>query len=90
MPLVFNQPEVVTLAAAKITSLKIQLEPLAIVISYNLGPVSGVEVVEVKEGSQAFDQSEYAQLDPAGATYDAVKALAYQLLETKLGAGSVT
>lgn len=91
MPLVFNNPESIVLDAAKIDSIIIRLEPeLNVIVSYKAGPEQDGNVVPAKASSEAFNAAEYAAVDPDGALYAGVKQAAYELLETRLGAGQIT
>ena len=81
MPLVFTSPKLVSVDSASITSISIKVEPLQIVIAYD---------TTVGSGSEAFGAAELAAVDPNGEAYEAVKAIAYALLKSKLGAGTVT
>lgn len=90
MPLLFAKPQTLSIDAAQITGIRIQANPLQIVISYESGVADGAELAAVKAGAEVFGADDLAAIDPAGTAYAAVKDIAYALLESKLGAGTVT
>lgn len=90
MPLVFDSPESVSIDAAKIVALSINLEPsFSIVVHYVSGPESNGVIQPVSGGVHSFSQDEYAEVDAGGDTYEAVKKAAYELLEKRLGSGQI-
>lgn len=90
MPLVFDNPEQLSLDAAKVQAIHIVLSPsLQVSIQYVSGPEDGAEIVAAKSGAESFDQAQYAAVDADGSVYAQVKDLAYKLLETRLGAGQI-
>lgn len=90
MPLVFNNPEQVSLDAAKVQAITIILHPsLQVSLQYVAGPEDGANVVPAKSGAESFTEAEYGAIDASGAVYQQVKDVAYKLLETRLGPGEI-
>lgn len=89
MPLVLDNPQVVSLAEVKITSFQCVVQPeLLISVQYVIGDPS--EFAPVQVGSATFGPAEITQVDPHGALTDAMKDALYQLLELRLGPGVIS
>ena len=90
MPLVFDNPEQLSLDAAKVQAITIVLSPVfQVSLQYVSGPEDGANVVPAKGGAESFSEAEYSAIDVSGAVYAQVKNVAYKLLETRLGSGQI-
>lgn len=85
MPLVLSTPKTLAVTEARITSIRIQSDPLVIVISYD--ETNGSEIIA--SSAQAFEASDLEAVDPDGNAYDTVKNVAYWLLQSRIGGGTV-
>jgi hypothetical protein len=87
MPLILDNPEVITVGSVRINSFSVRLLPtIAIDIQYCRIADDGSSA-DYKVAS--FGPDDVAKVDPSGATYDAMKLAMYALLETIVGPGTV-
>jgi len=88
MPLILDNPQVVSLGEVKIVNFSVVVEPeLSVAIGYVIGDPS--EFAPVQHGAATFGPAEIAQVDPSGSTVEAMKEALYQLLELRLGPGTI-
>ena len=88
MPLILDNPQQVSLGEVKITQFQVTVVPeLSVTIAYVIGDPS--EFAPVQHGAATFGPAEIAQVDPSGSTVEAMKDALYQLLELRLGPGTI-
>lgn len=87
MPLILNNPEVITVGSVKINSFSVRLAPtIAVEIQYSR---IGEDWRAADYKVSTFGPDDVAKVDPSGATYDAMKMAMYALLELVVGPGTV-
>lgn len=86
MPFIFDAPQIIEATEAKITDIRIQVEPLTIVISYEVHDSTGKKL---SHSTAVFLEGNLAEVDTDGTAYQTVKATCYELLKSKLGSGTI-
>lgn len=90
MPLVLDTPEQITVTTVRISSFSVTVEPLACVVSYQTGFDTSEGFVATGSSTASFSADQISTVDPQGAVYSAMKDALYELLETRVGSGTIS
>lgn len=89
MPLVLDNPEQVTVTTVKITAFTLTVEPLWCQIAYQRGIDSPEGFVSIGSATATFNAEQIQAVDPDGTVYNSMKDALYELLETRVGPGTI-
>lgn len=90
MPLVLDNPEQIVVTTARITSFSATVEPIGCVVAYETGFSTSEGFVVTGSHVASFSADQIASVDPEGTVYSAMKDALYELLETRVGSGTIS
>lgn len=90
MPLVLDNPEQITVSEVRITSFSVVVEPLSVVVNFERGYESPDGFQSIATGTASFSQDQILAVDPDATVYDAMKTALYELLESRVGPGTIS